>query len=428
MSLAISVENVSKRYNLGTIDRKILWKEFTARWKRKDLAESDEKPDANEFWALKDINFNIRQGEVVGVMGKNGAGKSTLLKILSRITAPTTGRVRINGRVGSLLEVGTGFNPEMTGRENVYLNGAILGMSKRETDAQFVKIVEFANLEKFIDTPVKRYSSGMYMRLAFAIASFLEPDILILDEVLAVGDINFQKKCFDRVEYLMKRGHTILFVSHEPASIVKFCQRVIWLENSRIRYDGPPEEGCEMYRKEQMAATLKVPSAPGREGITHFESDSSQVGTGLWKIRSFVAINSENEEENPKLGKPCDFYIGYECADPSAIEKSTPLAVLAILDEQGRRIMAMRSDHMGLNISGLKPKGFIRFHLPKLPLLLGTYSIFIRFWANGEMSDEITSSAFFEVKDGDFYGSGISPLRSFTAVCIEGESSMQESL
>ncbi|BAY46300.1 putative polysaccharide ABC transporter ATP binding subunit [Scytonema sp. HK-05] len=200
-----------------------------------------------EFWALKDVSFEIKQGDRVGIIGRNGAGKSTLLKILSRITEPTTGQIGIKGRVASLLEVGTGFHPELTGRENIYLNGAILGMSKAEIKKKFDEIVDFAEVEKFLDTPVKRYSSGMYVRLAFAVAAHLEPEILIVDEVLAVGDAQFQNKCLGKIEEVGKDGRTVLFVSHNMATINSLCEKVIWLSNGSVRMEGRTEQITNQY-------------------------------------------------------------------------------------------------------------------------------------------------------------------------------------
>ena len=191
-------------------------------------------PISEEFWALKDVSFEVKEGEVVGIIGRNGAGKSTLLKILSRITEPTEGRVRIRGRVASLLEVGTGFHPELTGRENIYVNGAILGMTRREISAKFDEIVAFAETEKFLDTPVKRYSSGMYVRLAFAVAAHLEPEILIVDEVLAVGDVAFQRKCLGKMGDVSQNGRTVLFVSHNMQAIRSLCKKAIWLQNGQV--------------------------------------------------------------------------------------------------------------------------------------------------------------------------------------------------
>ncbi|MCX5933616.1 MAG: ABC transporter ATP-binding protein, partial [Pseudanabaena sp. LacPavin_0818_WC45_MAG_42_6] len=241
--VVIRVENLSKKYIIGhqkqerhtsfrdvlSNGAKSLWQGLTCDRK----ANSDDLSE--EFWALKDVSFEIKQGDRVGIIGRNGAGKSTLLKILSRITEPTAGKISIRGRVASLLEVGTGFHPELTGRENIYLNGAILGMDRSEIKKKFDEIVAFAEVEKFLDTPVKRYSSGMYVRLAFAVAAHLEPEILIVDEVLAVGDAQFQKKCLGKLEDVAeKEGRTVLFVSHQMASIQKLCQRSIWLDHGEV--------------------------------------------------------------------------------------------------------------------------------------------------------------------------------------------------
>src|SRR5262245_48726823 len=203
-----------------------------------------------DFWALKDVSFDLKQGDVLGIIGRNGAGKSTLLKILSRITEPTEGRARIRGRIGSLLEVGAGFHPELTGRENLYLNGVILGMTRAEVRRKFDEIVAFAEIEQFLDTPVKRYSSGMYMRLAFAVASHLKPEILIVDEVLAVGDFSFQRKCMDYMRQLAKSGTTILMVSHNLFAVKAMCLRVLLLSAGRCQFDGSPIEGIELYEKD----------------------------------------------------------------------------------------------------------------------------------------------------------------------------------
>ncbi len=244
--IAIRVENLSKRYRLGHREpyktlRDVMTDAFTApfrRWRKQNLPISqspsrDPKPD--HIWALKDVSFEIKQGEVVGIIGRNGTGKTTLLKVLSRTTEPTEGYAEVYGRVGSLLEVGTGFSPELTGRENIYLNAAILGMKKREIDQKFDEIVAFAEVEKFLDTPVKRYSSGMFVRLAFAIAAHLEPEILIVDEVLAVGDAAFQKKCLGKMGDVARGGRTVLLVSHQMNSIRKLCERCIWLEGGHLR-------------------------------------------------------------------------------------------------------------------------------------------------------------------------------------------------
>ena len=208
-------------------------------------------PPVEEFWALKDVSFEIKHGEAVGIIGRNGAGKSTLLKLLSRITEPTTGSIRLKGRVASLLEVGTGFHPELTGRENIFLNGAILGMSRAEITRKFDEIVNFAEVEKFLDTPVKHYSSGMYMRLAFAVAAHLEPEVLVVDEVLAVGDAMFQKKCLGKMQDVSKGGRTVLFVSHNMGAVTSLCRTAIWLNGGRIVHSGPAREIVDEYLTSQ---------------------------------------------------------------------------------------------------------------------------------------------------------------------------------
>ncbi|RME47458.1 MAG: ABC transporter ATP-binding protein, partial [Chloroflexi bacterium] len=250
--IAIRVEHLSKRYRIGQLHRPhdtlrdsiadfgLRIADWLSRRANPKSKIQNSKSD-DTIWALRDVSFEVKRGEVVGIIGRNGAGKSTLLKILSRITEPTSGRAEIHGRVGSLLEVGTGFHPELTGRENIYLNGAILGMRKREIDRKFDEIVAFAEIEKFIDTPVKRYSSGMYVRLAFAVAAHLEPEILLVDEVLAVGDAAFQKKCLGKMGDVAKEGRTVLFVSHNMAAITSLCQRAIWLEEGKIKEDGSAE-------------------------------------------------------------------------------------------------------------------------------------------------------------------------------------------
>ena len=246
-STVISVENLSKSYRLGVIGTSTFRGDLQRWWARQrgkpdpylKIGEADHgNREGETLWALKDINFQVQQGEALGIIGRNGAGKSTLLKILSRVTAPTSGLVKVKGRIASLLEVGTGFHPELTGRENIYINGAILGMKKSEIHRKFDEIVTFSGVEKFIDTPVKRYSSGMYVRLAFAVAAHLDPEILIVDEVLAVGDMDFQKKCLGKMNDVTETGRTVLFVSHNMTAISRLCQRVILMEKGAVVSDG----------------------------------------------------------------------------------------------------------------------------------------------------------------------------------------------
>jgi lipopolysaccharide transport system ATP-binding protein len=262
---AIEVTNLGKQYKLGLQQPRykalrdslteLARKPFSAA-RRVIRRERGGNAEAQLFWALRDVSFQVARGEVVGVIGRNGAGKSTLLKILSRITEPTTGHGRIHGRVGSLLEVGSGFHPELTGRENVYMNGAILGMRRAEIERKFDEIVSFAEVEKFVDTPVKRYSSGMYMRLAFAVAAHLEPEILIIDEVLAVGDAAFQKKCLGKMGSVAKEGRTVLFVSHNMTALRALCSRAIWLNGGEMQDDGPADTVVTRYLQTSAQAML----------------------------------------------------------------------------------------------------------------------------------------------------------------------------
>jgi homopolymeric O-antigen transport system ATP-binding protein len=282
MAPVISVENLSKKYIIGhKQERHDTLRDALAngmkRFARKlshPFSASQDDPAHEEFWALRDVSFDIRQGERVGIIGRNGAGKSTLLKILSRITEPTSGKASIRGRVASLLEVGTGFHPQLTGRENIFLNGAILGMSKAEISKKFDEIVAFAEIEKFLDTPVKRYSSGMYVRLAFAVAAHLEPEILIVDEVLAVGDAQFQQKCLGKMEEVGKEGRTVLFVSHNMAVINRLCPRCVYLERGRVANIGATPDVIEGYLTAGFSAnqTGEIIFTGGEDKDVHFIS------------------------------------------------------------------------------------------------------------------------------------------------------------
>ncbi len=253
--IVIKVEGLSKKYQLGQSQsqgtlRHIIQDVATAPFKALSRARKKKDSTAGEFWALKDVSFEVKRGEVIGVVGRNGAGKSTLLKVLSRITEPTEGRIGIKGRIASLLEVGTGFHPELTGRENIFLNGAILGMTRREIRRKFDEIVAFSEVEKFLDTPVKRYSSGMYVRLAFAVAAHLEPEILVVDEVLAVGDLEFQKKCLAKMQNVATGGRTVLFVSHNLSTIASLCTSAIHMHHGRCKLTGNTEDVIHAYLTE----------------------------------------------------------------------------------------------------------------------------------------------------------------------------------
>lgn len=302
MKFAIQVEHLSKRYRLGVINRQTLIDEVRFWWQKisgRDprvyfkkighTATEQRRIDAetlgqNSFWALRDISFNVKEGGVLGVVGRNGAGKSTLLKVLSRITEPTSGQAIINGRVGSLLEVGTGFHPELTGRENVYMNGTILGMTRQEIYEKFDEIVAFSELENFIDTPVKRYSNGMRVRLAFSVAAHLEPEILMVDEVLSVGDMEFQRKCMGKMHDVSKQGRTVLFVSHNMPVVSRLCDTAILLENGQIVYEGSAEDVVNKYMHNATENSAQrrwaLEEAPGADGF---------------KLLSVVVTNAEGE-------------------------------------------------------------------------------------------------------------------------------------
>ena len=263
---AIQVQNISKRYYLGDRLPNSLRDLATKILKFRGSSSKD------EFWALKDLSFDVGEGETLGIIGRNGAGKSTLLKVLSRITKPTSGLAKIQGRVGSLLEVGTGFHNELTGRENIYMNGAILGMKRAEIARKFDEIVAFSEIEQFLDTPVKHYSSGMYMRLAFSIAAHLEPEVLIVDEVLAVGDAAFQKKCLGKMREVGEKGRTVIFVSHDMNAVTRLCDRVIWIENGRLKLDGDTRNvvGEYLHQQTQVGAERRWPdisTAPGNDVV-----------------------------------------------------------------------------------------------------------------------------------------------------------------
>lgn len=254
------------------------------------LKKKEELPAKEDFWALKDINFEVNKGEAVGIIGRNGAGKSTLLKILSRITEPTTGRIELMGRVASLLEVGTGFHPELTGRENIFLNGAILGMSQAEIRKKFDEMVDFSGIEKFLDTPVKRYSSGMYVRLAFAVAAHLEPEILVVDEVLAVGDSEFQKKCLGKMDDVAKQeGRTVLFVSHHMSSVLQLCKKCIWLSNGTIYRNGDSKEVIVEYSQQKGVSHIQFENKPVRELSVQQKDDKIEI-TAWYKVDGKVEL------------------------------------------------------------------------------------------------------------------------------------------
>lgn len=354
-------------------------------------------PNREEFWALKDVNFEIKRGDRVGIIGRNGAGKSTLLKILSRITEPTTGRVYINGKVASLLEVGTGFHAELTGRENIFLNGAILGMSKAEIRKRFDEIVAFAEVEKFLDTPVKFYSSGMYVRLAFAVAAHLEPEILIVDEVLAVGDAEFQKKCLGKMENVGKEGRTVLFVSHNMTTIQKLCSYGIYLKNGQVNDKGYIENVIDKYIGEQKQDLA----------LTSLRNRKDRQGSGRIRVVDFYILDSNGERQNIlKTGENYVFVMEFE-KDELTLKISNVVGSIALTDSRNEIVFLIRSSFTNQNLSISKRHGKIESHINNFNIANGTYNS-ILYLAHGESEilDWIDPATEVRVEGGDFFGTG----------------------
>jgi len=338
-------------------------------------AAAERAASEEEFWALKDVSFEIRRGERVGIIGRNGAGKSTLLKILSRITEPTTGRVEIRGRVASLLEVGTGFHPELTGRENIYLNGAILGMTRREIRSKFDEIVDFAEVEKFLDTPVKRYSSGRYVRLAFAVAAHLEPEILVVDEVLAVGDASFQKKCLGKMQDVSRNGRTILFVSHNMPAVHALCSRGIALQDGKVILDSDIQQAVVNYlgSGSNYVGRIDLISHPNRE-------------RGLEPWLEWIEL--EGADQGLELRKPVFIQIGFKAQKPIR----EPQFTISFATLQGEQIFVLNSSWQTSSIpETLDGSGTINCQIHDLPLMPGRYSVSTRLWVVGEKLDDIPS-------------------------------------
>jgi homopolymeric O-antigen transport system ATP-binding protein len=325
------------------------------------------RPKNEEFWALKDISFEVKQGESLGIIGRNGAGKSTLLKLLSRVTEPTEGRARIRGRVASLLEVGAGFHPELTGRENIYLNGSILGMTKAEIRKKFDKIVSFAEIDRFLDTPVKRYSSGMYVRLAFSVAAHLEPEILVVDEVLAVGDVAFQRKCMDYMKSLTRSGVTVLLVSHNLFAVKAMCRRALVLSAGGVQFDGSADEGVEIYQKNsQLEATPWALEVVGRD-------------TGQWPI-ILTALEFLDAEGRPRsvydYGERMLVRIHYELRKPIKF----PNFYLSFQRSDSVWCCSFSAARDGVTASLLRESGFIELLTPPLRLVADLYGAYAAVW------------------------------------------------
>ncbi len=400
--VVIRAEVLGKRYRIGRHQApyKTLRESLTglvlapARGLRAFTRGERSRPEPEILWALKDVDLEVRRGEVLGIIGRNGAGKSTLLKILARITEPTTGRVKLWGRVGSLLEVGTGFHPELTGKENIYLNGAILGMRKGEIDRRFDEIVAFAEIERFLDTPVKRYSSGMYVRLAFAVAAHLEPEILLVDEVLAVGDAGFQKKCLAKMSDLARSdGRAVLVVSHNVQLIRLLCPKTMWIEAGAVRVLGSTMAVVSKYFA---AGPAPSPSADVRGRV-------DRTGTRRLTIEQIRMISSIGEETTSfAVGDQCTLELDYRAVTPGG----SPAWAISLFDALGVKVCHLDSVDSGSCLPEIESFGCVEVTVPVLALSPGQYSADVRVMSGGEVLDYIQGAFSISVEPGDFYRTG----------------------
>jgi lipopolysaccharide transport system ATP-binding protein len=410
--IAIRVENLSKRYRIGGPQARYK----TIREAMMDLAASPLRrlrslgqpgPENETIWALKDVTFEVKRGEVVGIIGRNGAGKTTLLKVLSRITEPTEGYAQIHGRIGSLLEVGTGFHPELTGRENIYLNGAILGMKRTEIDKKFDEIVGFSEIEKFLDTPVKRYSSGMYVRLAFSVAAHLEPEILLVDEVLAVGDAAFQKKCLGKMGDVATEGRTVLFVSHNMAAVENLCRRGLVIDQGRITCSGSQSQAIAEYLRSLPASSLSLRHRMDRRG-------SGAVRVVGIEYRDLDG----NALDSAASGQDIDICLHFETAP--RVRTRHVIASLMLKTYSGSPVFLHHNRLTGDQFEELPEAGAFVCRLRRLPLPPATYRIAYSIMANGGYLDSISDAAELTVVAGDFFGSGEVPPISHGVCLVNG--------
>ena len=404
---AIEFENISKQYRLGLVSTGTLSHDLNRFWQTKVLRREDpylkvgevndraHKGDSEYVWALKDIDFKVEQGDVVGIIGRNGAGKSTLLKLLRRVTAPTTGTIRARGRIASLLEVGTGFHPEMTGRENIYMNGAIMGMSRAEIARKLDEIVDFSGCERYLDTPVKRYSSGMTVRLGFAIAAHLEPEILVVDEVLAVGDAEFQKKAIGKMQDVSRgEGRTVLFVSHNMGAVKNLCKTGILLENGMIRNTGNVDDIVNEYLIQN-------------QNLDHnnFEQKKHRYGNNIIKIKELRYSNSKGSNTNTfRVGEEVFLKITYD-AEESLDGVSESYIDIGINNENCQRVAWLSSKIFRKELDYQKKELVIR--IPQIMLNQGSYDVNLHCATNLGVSDWLCNVGHFEVIFDDYFKTGV---------------------
>lgn len=403
--LAIQVEGLSKQFRIGTRRqnsyqtlRGALVEGVAAPFRRANKLLHGQASGAagldQTIWALKDLTFDIEHGEVVGIVGHNGAGKSTLLKILSRITEPTEGRARLYGRVGSLLEVGTGFHPELTGRENVFLNGAILGMNRAEIASKFDEIVDFAEVEQFIDTPVKHYSSGMYLRLAFSVAAHLEPEILMVDEVLAVGDAAFQRKCLGKMGDVAQTGRTVLLVSHNMASIAKLCNRTMLIDHGHLTMFGDTSTVINTYIASRLANNPTVDLSQRHD----------RTGLGTARVQGITMESEGFQTDTVQGGSPVTFRFDYQGAAGEPL--SNILFELKVFDQADQLLFTLSSFLTGDVFESLPPQGSVYCHVPAMLLAPGTYTTTVICYVNRDLCDLVHDASRFTVVAGNYLGGG----------------------
>jgi lipopolysaccharide transport system ATP-binding protein len=395
---AVEIAGIGKRYRIGLPREpygrltESIATSVRARTRRvRGLPEAS----AEWFWALDDVSFNVDAGSVIGIIGRNGAGKTTLLKILAGVTEPTTGRAVMHGRVGSLLEVGTGFHPELTGRENIYLSGSILGMRRKEIARRFDEIVEFAGVERFLDTPVKRYSSGMYVRLGFAVAAHLEAEILIIDEVLAVGDVAFQKKCLSKMEGISHEGRTVLFVSHNMPAVESLCTSGVLLQEGRVAAVGTAREVVDRYLETATnLGTIDLTERRDRQGDGRLRF--TQLDTTL------------------RTGNPSEFRIGYEAEEPL---HNVDVAI-SIFSSRGEGAGHLFTGSTGQTFDTISERGTFVCRIPDMPMIPGSYLINLYSTVNGVISDWVIEAATIDVAEGDFFGTGRLPPPGYGSVLV----------
>jgi lipopolysaccharide transport system ATP-binding protein len=421
--MAIRVEGISKCYRIGAQEEQhdsiasavmnFVRKPLTNYRKYRSLydfsdASAGEDGDGDDkiIWALRNVSFEVKKGQVLGIIGRNGAGKSTLLKILSKITEPTGGRAEIHGKISSILEVGTGFHPELTGRENVYLNGAVLGMKKKEIDARYDEIVDFSGVEKFIYTPVKRYSSGMKVRLAFAVAAHLQPEVLVIDEVLAVGDAEFQSKCLGKMDSITREGRTVLFVSHNMGAVLQLCPSSIMLSNGNIVHRGESRHVVDHYLSSIFSPvnSLDLRNVPGREGNGNLRLVSLQ-------------LRRQNGEytETPIAGQPLDIVMDFETS--TSLKKV--LFVLTIFNQMGIAVTNCNVETAGQNFDLPRGRGQIICKIQKLPLPLGQYKISVAVEDDMDKLDEIPTACIFNVHTSTFFDTAFTPPMRYSTALVE---------